>query len=379
MMFEELGVPNPFIVALGKQLITVPTPIQVAAIPQLLKGQSLYLHAETGSGKTIAYLLPLLTSINTELPNTQGVIIAPTYELAIQIQRQCTDLAQNSGVPVRVLLLIGGTARDRQLEKLKKKPHIIVGSPGRIAELIEARKVKLNLLKTIIIDEADKLISEESLGEVRAILRAAPRDKQVVFASATPSAAYADTIEALAPGTTTIQTNATPINPNIDHWFTVCEERDKADLVRKLLRALNPERAMVFVHRNEDAEIVASKLLHHKLAAADLHGAFRKEDRKQALEGFRKGSTPILIASDLAARGLDIRGVTLIVNLDMPSESRAYLHRVGRTARAGATGVAISVVTEQQRRLISRIERELGVTFTEGVLRGGEFRAVNEA
>lgn len=374
-MFDELGIPTPLIAALGKQLVTVPTSIQAAAIPSLLRGENLYLHAETGSGKTIAYLLPLLTRIDPKLPNVQAVIIAPTYELAIQIQRQCADLIQSSGSAIRIMLLIGGTAVSRQLEKLKKKPQIIVGSPGRIAELIEARKVKLQFLKTFVLDEADKLISEESFEDIRVIVRAAPRDKQVVFASATPSTAYAETIETLAPGVRTIQTTAAPMNENIDHWFIVCEERDKPDVVRRLLRSLDPERAMVFVHRNEDAEIVAAKLMHHKLPATDLHGAFRKEDRKRALEGFRNGSTPILIASDLAARGLDIRGVTHIVNLDMPSESRAYLHRVGRTARAGATGTAVSVITEQQRRLVLRISRELGVTFTEGFLQGGEFKA----
>jgi len=149
----------------------------------------------------------------------------------------------------------------------------------------------------------------------------------------------------------------------------VCEERDKPELVRKLLNALQPDRAMVFVHRNETAQIVTAKLLHHQLAAADLHGAEDKEERKRAMDDFRSGKVTILLASDVGARGLDIKGITHVLNMDVPSQSSGYLHRVGRTARAGNSGVAISLITEKEKRLISRFEKELGIEMIEVTLR----------
>jgi superfamily II DNA/RNA helicase len=198
--FAALDVSPDLVAALGKQEIAEPTAIQVAALPVLRAGQDAYLHAETGTGKTLAYLLPLFERIDPALVATQIAILAPTHELAIQIQRQCTDLAQNSGRAIRVLLLIGGTSMERQIEKLKKKPHVVVGSPGRIRELLDRGKLKAAHLRAIVVDEADRLLHEESLPALRAILTAAPRDRQLVFASATQDQKTRDTIATFAPG-----------------------------------------------------------------------------------------------------------------------------------------------------------------------------------
>src|SRR5437667_2279581 len=169
MTFAELAVPPDLVAALAKQAITEPTALQIAALPLLLAGQDAYLNAETGTGKTLAYLLPIFCRLDVTLAATQAVIVAPTHELAIQIQRQCCDLAQNAGWPVRSLLLIGGTSTERQIEKLKKKPHVVVGSPGRIRELIDMGKLKTPAIGCIVVDEADRLLLAESLEEVRAI------------------------------------------------------------------------------------------------------------------------------------------------------------------------------------------------------------------
>jgi superfamily II DNA/RNA helicase len=371
MTFSELGLPQPLIAALAKQEITEPMAIQVAALPVLMAGKNAYINSETGTGKTLAYLLPLFCRIDPKLEATQIVIIAPTHELAIQIQRQSCDLAQNAAMPVRTLLLIGGTSLDRQIDKLKKKPQIVVGSPGRIRELIAMGRLKSHTFKSIVVDEADRLLIAESLESVRKIILAAPRERQLIFASATEQPESAKEINALAPDVVMLQTAATPVNENIEHLFLVCEERDKPDVLRKLIHATDPERAIVFVHRNETAEIVASKLAHHQVPVADLHGAYEKSERKQAMDDFRSGRVRVLIASDVAARGLDIAGVTHIFNLDAPSQSKAYLHRVGRTARAGARGTAISLLTIPEVRLIRRFQNELGISMTEVRLREG--------
>src|SRR6187402_1055881 len=199
MSFRELQIPPELISALARQEITDPTPIQAAALPLLLAGKDAYLHAETGTGKTLAYLLPLFCRLDVGLSATQIVVLAPTHELAIQIQRQCTDLAQNAGWGIRVLLLIGGTSTERQIDKLKKKPHLVVGSPGRIAELIAKGKLKTKEVRSVVIDEADRLLNEESLQGVLAIIQAAPIARQLVFASATRQKQSTAAIAALSP------------------------------------------------------------------------------------------------------------------------------------------------------------------------------------
>jgi len=371
MTFTELGLPPALAAALEKQGITEPMPIQIESLPVLLAGKDAYINSETGTGKTLAYLLPLFCRIDAAQAATQVAIVAPTHELAIQIQRQACDLAQNSGMPIKTLLLIGGTVLDRQIDKLKKKPQLVVGSPGRILELIAMGKLKAHTIRSVVIDEADRLLGGDSLDYVRKIILAAPRNRQLIFVSATEKPECAREVEALAPATVMLRAGAAPVNANIDHAYLTCEERDKPDLLRKLIHACKPERAIVFVHKNESAEEVASKLAHHQVPAADLHGAFDKNDRKRAMDGFRSGQIKILIASDVAARGLDIKGVTHIFNFDAPTESKAYLHRVGRTARAGARGYALSLMNEQEVRLVRRYQTELGIVMKHVKVREG--------
>src|SRR5687768_3535739 len=267
MTFNELQLAPELIAALEKQQISDPTPIQSAAIPVLLAGRDAYLHAETGTGKTLGYLLPIFCRLDIAQVATQAVIVAPTHELAIQIHRQCGELAVNAGWPVRSLLLIGGTSTERQIDKLKKKPHLVVGSPGRIAELLGKGKLKAQHLRSIVIDEADRLLSEESLLAVRAIVQAAPPTRQLIFASATLERQSTAIAQEWAPELLRLQAGAAAVNENIEHLYLMCEERDKPDELRKLLHALAPERAIVFVHRNGVAEKVALKLAHHKIPA----------------------------------------------------------------------------------------------------------------
>jgi ATP-dependent RNA helicase DeaD len=245
MTFTELQLAPELITALEKQQISDPTPIQSAALPALLAGRDAYLHAETGTGKTLAYLLPIFGRLDLAQAATQAVIVAPTHELAIQIHRQCGELAQNAGRPVRSLLLIGGTATERQIDKLKKKPHVVVGSPGRIAELLGRGKLKAQYVRSIVIDEADRLLSEESVLAVRAIIQAAPRNRQLIFASATLERQSTATATELAPELLMLQAGAAAVNENIEHLYLICEERDKPDELRRLLHALAPERAIV--------------------------------------------------------------------------------------------------------------------------------------
>jgi superfamily II DNA/RNA helicase len=373
MTFTDLQLPPDLIAALSKQQISEPTPVQSAALPVLLAGKDAYLNAETGTGKTLAYLLPLMVRIDPAQVATQVVIVAPTHELSIQIHRQSCDLAQNAGRAIRSVLLIGGTPTERQIEKLKSKPHVVVGSPGRIVELIERGKLKMNSLRAIVVDEADRLLHDDSLKWIQKIVGLAPPARQLIFASATIEAQTREVLATLSPEAVTLppstaaterrarESPAGAVNENIQHLYLICEERDKPDVLRKLLHAFDMPRSIVFVHRNEVAERVAAKLAHHKLAVADLSAGLDKLDRKHAMDGIRSGAINIMIASDLAARGLNIPAVTHVFNLDIPTTSNAYLHRVGRTGRAGAQGTAVSLLTEIEARLVRRYEHELGI------------------
>jgi superfamily II DNA/RNA helicase len=363
MKFADLSVSPELIAALAKQQISEPSPIQIAAIPPLALGKDAYLRAETGTGKTLAYLLPLFSRIDRAQASTQVVIVAPTHELAIQIHRQTCELALNAAYAIRSVLLIGGTPTDRQIDKLKAKPHVVVGSPGRIVELIERGKLKTAHIRAVVIDEADRLLNDEGLNWIQTIVSAAGPGRQLIFASATIEQQTRRVLEALAPNVVMLRAGGAAVNDNIEHLYLVCESRDKPDLLRKLLHALDVPRSIVFVHRNDVAEEVASKLSHHKLAVADLNSELSKLDRKRAMDGIRNGAIRIMIASDLGARGLDLPGVTHVFNLDVPTRAKAYLHRVGRTARAGAKGTAVSLVTETEARLIRRYEQELGISL----------------
>lgn len=363
MTFTDLSLPADLISSLLKQRITDPTPIQNAAMPVLMAGKDACLHAATGTGKTLAYLLPLFTRIDPAQAVTQVVVVAPTHELAIQIHRQSCDLARNAGRAIRTVLLIGGTPTDRQIEKLKAKPHVVVGSPGRIVELIERGKLKMAHVRGIVVDEADRLLGDEGLSWVQKIFGAAPPARQLIFASATIDAHTRQVLTGLSPDSRMLAAGAAAVNEDIEHLYMVCEERDKPDMLRRLLHAFELPRSIVFVHRNDVAEVVATKLAHHKLAVADLNAELGKLERKETMDGIRSGVIRIMIASDLAARGLDIVGVTHVFNLDVPTMSKAYLHRVGRTGRAGSRGTATSLVTEIESRLIRRYEEELGITM----------------
>jgi superfamily II DNA/RNA helicase len=360
MTFDSFGLPPALVQALNTHHLDAPLPVQTAAMPVLMAGKSAMLVSRTGSGKTLAYLLPILAGINTESQHVQAVVLAPTHELAMQITRVATDLSREAGLGVRVQALIGGAAAGRQIEGLKKKPHLVIGSAGRVTHLMDLGKLKLGNTLWLVLDEADRLLIEEALEHIRKITGKLGPDTRFVFVSATEGPATTRIARGLAPNLEFVRAQDS-ISPNIRHCYLVCEERDKIEWLRKALRGLAPQRALVFVHRGASAERMAERLEHHGLSVADLHGAHDKFSRQAALDDFRKGKAQTLIASDIAARGLDIAGVELVVNLDVPSQSRDYLHRAGRTGRAGAKGLVLSLMTEAESRLARRYAQELDI------------------
>ena len=370
--FEKLGLKPQLIEGLKKQGITVPTVIQASTIQPALENKDIIGQSPTGSGKTLAFLLPIFQRLDAGKREMQAIILAPTHELVIQIEKQAKLLAESSGLAVTSTAIIGEVNITRQIEKLREKPNIIVGSAGRVLELIKKRKINAQTVRTIVIDEGDRMLDEHNLATVKDVIKTTLRDRQLMLFSATISEKTLKTAGELMKDPQVIRIeDEGRISPNIDHMYMVAEQRDKIEVLRKLAASIKPERAIVFINKSAELQLVTAKLKYHHLSAFDISGSATKEERKKALEGFRKGDIKLLVASDIAARGLDIKGVTHIFNLDLPEDSKGYLHRVGRTGRMEEAGTAISIVTEKEVPFIRKCERELKIKISEKIITRG--------
>ncbi|GIM28589.1 DEAD/DEAH box helicase [Clostridium polyendosporum] len=371
--FDKLGLNLNLIEALKKEHIINATGIQCKAIPLILENRDIIGQSQTGSGKTLAYLLPIFEKINSDKREMQVIILAPTHELVIQIDNQIKLLSTNSEIPVTSTTIIGEVNIKRQIEKLKEKPHIIVGSPGRILELIKLKKISAHTIKTIVIDEGDRLLDEKNLPTIKDVIKTTMRDRQLMIFSATINEATLNVGKNLMKNAEVIKIEDTQlVNPQITHLYLTAEQRDKIEVLRKLIHAAKPEKAIVFINKSEETQMTTLKLQYHHIKAYGIFGNATKEERKKALEGFRSGKYNVLVASDLAARGLDIKGVTHIFNLDLPEDSKEYLHRVGRTGRAEKYGTAISIVTKKEEFLIKKYENQFKIKIEAKEIYKGE-------
>ncbi|MBU3160497.1 DEAD/DEAH box helicase [Clostridium frigoris] len=371
--FNELGLEQNLIEGLIKQGIESPTEIQVKAIPMGLAGEDIIGESETGTGKTLAYLLPIFQKIDVTSKDIQAIILAPTHELAMQIYKQVELLSVNSNSLVRSTSIIGNVNIKRQLESLKQKPHILVGSAGRILELITMKKLKSHFVKTIVIDEGDRMIDENNIDGVKAIIKTTLRDRQIMLFSATISLKVVEIAKTLMKNPEVIKVgDKSVVNPNIEHIYFLVERRDKIEILRKLISSTKPSKAIIFINKSDEVEITTSKLRYHNLKVEGIHGSSEKENRKKALEDFNEGKIQLLVASDLAARGLDIVGVSHIFNLDIPENSKDYLHRVGRTGRMGESGLAVSIAVERELDFIKNFEKDFNIEITQKEIHRGE-------
>jgi len=355
--FDQFGLDDSIVAALKKEGIVEPTSIQVQTIPFILESRDVVGQSETGTGKTLAYLLPIFQKIDTLKRETQAMILSPTHELAIQIQREIEILANNSGLAVTSAAIIGNVNIARQIDKLKEKPHIIVGSSGRILELIGKKKISSQTVKTLVLDEADRLLDENNSQTVKAVIKTTLRRTQLLMFSATLPAATLQRAEDILKTPEVIRvTDKVMIAPTITHMYFSAEQRDKVEVLRKLVRMVIPTRALIFINKSEEIEKLVEQLKFHGLEAEGIYGGASKINRRKAMDDFKSGKTSLLVASDLAARGLDIKGITHIFNLDLPEDPQLYLHRVGRTGRAGESGIAISIVNIKEVPYIKRLE-----------------------
>ena len=372
--FNELNISESIINGLAKQNITIPTGIQETSIPFALENKDIIAEAHTGTGKTLAFLIPIFEKINYEKREMQAIILAPTHELVMQIETQIKLLASNSSMGITSLSIMGESNIEKQIKKLKEiKPHIIVGSPGRILDLIRKKKITAHTIKTIVLDEADNLLSKNKPAIIKDIIKSTMKDRQLMFFSASINNETLKLAKTLVKDVEIIKIeNKSEINPKIEHLCILGSLRDRFENLRKLLAAEQPERAIIFVNNNTDLRQINEKLQYHKVKSTAIYGNASKEDRQRALDAFRRGKCNVLVSSDLSARGLDIPEVSHIISLDFPVNPDEYLHRAGRTARGNNSGVSVCLITNKDIEILQSYEKAFNIEFTVKRLYGGK-------
>ncbi|MCI8628112.1 MAG: DEAD/DEAH box helicase [Firmicutes bacterium] len=362
--FTKLGISEALEKGLNDMNIVVPTAIQQEVIPAILKGTDVIARSETGSGKTFAYLLPLFEKIDVALKKTQVIILTPTHELAAQVQKQIELLSKFSNMEIKSALIIGSASMTRQIEKLKQKPHIVVGSAGRILDLIQKRKISAHTVQTIVLDEGDRLLDELNINAVKAVIKTTLKQRQLVVLSATITAKTIEESKNIMKCDAVEIAIQNSIMPNsISHNYILSEKRQKFIILRKIIAGEKPTKAIVFLNNKENIAVIVDKLCYHGLKADGIYGTAYKTERQNALENFRQGNINILVSSDIGARGLDIEGVTHIINMDMPEDPTYYLHRAGRTGRQDIQGKVISIVTPYEKRWLQKYQKTWHITF----------------
>ncbi|KAA0550154.1 DEAD/DEAH box helicase [Bacillus sp. BGMRC 2118] len=348
------------------------TDVQKQSIPNMLNREDIIVESPPGTGKTLAYLLPILQSLQEDIKSPQAVVIAPTRELVMQIHEEATRFLKGS--PFTSATFIGGADLKRQVEKLKKHPQIVVGSPHRLVELIEMKKLKMHEVKTIVLDEADQLIGSGVTKEMDRIVQSTLRDRQLVAFSATlPS----NTVELLQqkmnnPKKIQIQT-AVESRQNTQFYYVVCERRDKIDYLRRILHTEPEIKAIAFINDSFHLEALASKMKYKKIEAGVLYSQSTQAEREATLKKFRLGKYQLLLATDVAARGLDIQGITHVVHLDIPDQIEPFVHRSGRTGRMGAKGTVVALATSYEEKLLQNYDRKLNLSLKKMDLHRGQF------
>lgn len=379
--FNDMHINSNLIAALEKQDINSATEIQEKVIPEILDNKDVIIQSPTGTGKTLAYLLPLFEKLQKNSKDMQAVILAPTHELSMQIANQVKLLCDNGDVDVRFAAIIGEVNINRQIEKLKKdKPNIIIGSAGRIDELIKMKKIKMHTVKTIIVDEGDKLLESSNLESIKGIIKSTLKERQIVVCSATINEDTLKECREFMKEPKFVKVEGDVINNDIAHMYISCEFRKKIETLRSLIHAEKPAKAIVFMNKNEEIQLATAKLHYHNFKVYGMYGDAPKEERKKAIDDFRSGKINVLISSDLGARGLHIENVTHIINLDIPEDAKEYLHRAGRTGRAGNKGRSISIVLPRDRETLKKHSRKLNFELKEKELYNGkliDYRDIN--
>jgi ATP-dependent RNA helicase CshB len=374
-LFEHFSF-QPFIIEAIKALrFYKPTEIQERIIPSILRGESVIGQSQTGTGKTHAYLLPIIEKIDPDHEAVQAVITAPTRELATQIYHEILKIIKfcPSDKQITARCFIGGTDKQKAIEKLKTQPHIVVGTPGRINDLIREQALNVWTATTLVVDEADLMLDMGFIVDVDQIAARMPKELQMLVFSATIP-------EKLKPFLKKYMENPKYVHvapkqvaaEKIEHVLVPLRSRDKVKLLHEMLVAYNPYLAIVFTNTKKMADEVADRLIEKGMKVGILHGDLSPRERKKMMKQIRDLEFQYIVATDLAARGIDIEGVSHVINYELPKDLQFYIHRVGRTARAGYTGIATTIYEPSDQDAITRLEK-MGIEFLHRDLIRGEW------
>lgn len=354
-LFSELGLDRTSMKSIEKMGFEEASPIQSQTIPLALEGKDIIGQAQTGTGKTAAFGIPLMENIDINNENVQGIVIAPTRELAIQVSEELFKLGY--GKRARVLAVYGGQDIDRQIRALKKKPHIIVGTPGRLLDHIKRKNIKLGGVHTVVLDEADEMLNMGFIEDIELILSTVPDERQTLLFSATMPDPIRKIAERFMQEPVLVRVKAKEMTVDrIEQYYLELKESEKFDTLARLFDIQTPDLAIVFGRTKRRVDELASALNIRGYMAEGIHGDLSQAKRLSVLKKFKEGSIDVLVATDVAARGLDISGVTHVYNFDIPQDPESYVHRIGRTGRAGKHGIAITFVTPRERGQLHAVE-----------------------
>jgi len=362
--FAEIDLIAPLQRALVDEKYEIPTPIQAQTVPAALSGRDVLGCAQTGTGKTAAFALPILDRLGKQNPPSkpncpQVLVLAPTRELAIQIGDSFATYGKH--LPIRHVMVYGGVSQTSQVRALSRGAHILVATPGRLLDLMNQGYIHLHHLQVFVLDEADRMLDMGFLPDLKKIIKQLPENRQSLFFSATMPPNIIELSQRLLTNPTSV--NVTPKSTSVERieQQVYHVERDgKRDLLKTILTRPDVDRAIVFSRTKRGANMLAQKLLLSGIKAAAIHGNKSQGARQRALEAFRTKQVEVLVATDVAARGIDIDGVTHVINYDLPAEPESYVHRIGRTGRAGAAGLAISFCGSDERSDLHAIEKLIG-------------------
>jgi len=363
--FEELGLSDPILKVLSELGFEKPTEIQERSIPKLMSGDvDMIGLAQTGTGKTAAFGLPLLDRIDPKEKFTQGLILAPTRELGKQIAEQLAIFSKYLD-RVNVLAVYGGAPIHLQIRDLRRTQHVIIATPGRLIDLIKRKAVHLDQLKFLILDEADEMLNMGFKDELDKILSYTPEDKMTWLFSATMAGSIKKIVRKYMDNPVEVKVNArNEVNADIEHQFTTVRQRDKAEALTRFLDIHSNTRAVVFCRTKRDTQNLAEVLVRKNYKADALHGDLSQFQRDRVMKRFKANDINVLIATDVAARGIDVSDLSHVFHYDLPDDNAYYTHRSGRTGRAGKKGISISFLNVSETYRIKRLERELGIRFS---------------
>ncbi|MCR4777349.1 MAG: DEAD/DEAH box helicase [Lachnospiraceae bacterium] len=351
-----------------------PTPVQEAVYKKILEGKNLLVKAETGTGKTFAYLLPLFEKYKDISGENKILILVPTHELAMQVAKEARKVSTATGIPFKCATAVGNANINHQIEALKNKPEVIVGSAGRVLELIEKKKIAAHLIKTIVLDEGDRLFDKTCADGTHEVIKKAMRDVQLLLFSASSLKNTKENFEKWKSDCEEIDvTGKLSVPKNIHNWYVVVDERYKIENLRGIIKNIRTKKAMIFINNPAVIEAAYEKLSFHHYSVDYIHGDRKGEDRKKAIDGFNKGKIKYLLATDVAARGLHFDGVDTVFHVSLAEKPTDYLHRAGRTGRNGAYGRNIVICSKKELPLIKRYEKELNIVFEEKQYEYGKF------